>query len=95
MIAVHWNGAYTIRTCTTFLLDRLATYSDTITAMHHLTNQSWFYFIVKKPKKRWEPYLQELRPQMELNHYAAPNSLRMFYIRKPERKPLLYPAMRD
>nr|DAS72183.1 MAG TPA: hypothetical protein [Caudoviricetes sp.] len=22
-------------TCTTFLLDRLATYSDTITAMHH------------------------------------------------------------
>nr|DAW05120.1 MAG TPA: hypothetical protein [Caudoviricetes sp.] len=30
------NGAYTIRTCTTFLLDRLATYSDTITAMHHI-----------------------------------------------------------
>lgn len=37
MIAVHWNGASVIRTRTTFLLDRLATYSDTITAMHHIT----------------------------------------------------------
>ena len=37
MIAVHWSGAYTIRTCATFLLDRLATYSATTTAMHHIT----------------------------------------------------------
>lgn len=59
----RWNGAYTIRTCTTFLLDRLATYSDTITAMHHITachgqslqwKSNWVEFHIHRKKVYWE-----------------------------------------